>query len=322
MNILVTGAAGFIGSNLTDALISAGHSVVALDNFSTGKRENLAHLEDNPRFELIEGDIRDKAVCIKACEGRDLVFHEAALGSVPRSIKDPMTTNDVNIGGFVNMLFAAKEARVGRFVFAASSSTYGDSKALPKVEDKIGKPLSPYAITKYVNELYAWNFHDLYGIDTVGLRYFNVFGRRQDPCGAYAAVIPKFAMALMSREPPVINGDGTYSRDFTYIDNVVHANLLAGFTDNSMALNTVYNVACGEATDLNELFYSLRAALGRFDRKILDIEPVHGSVRSGDIPHSLADIGKARKLLGYEPEIKVAEGIGLAAQWYWHFLRR
>ena len=321
MNILVTGGAGFIGSNLTDALIADGHNVTVLDNFATGKRENLAHLKDCPSFTLIEGDIRNRETCAKAVEGMDIVYHEAALGSVPRSIKDPMTSTDVNIGGFVNMLFAAKEAKVHRFVYAASSSTYGDSKTLPKVEDKIGNPLSPYAITKYVNELYARNFHDLYGIDTIGLRYFNVFGRRQDPNGAYAAVIPKFALALMAHEPPTINGDGTYSRDFTYIDNVIQANKLAGFTENPEALNTVYNVAFGERTTLNDLYSWLRANLGVYDPEILSLEAKYGPNRAGDIPHSLADIGKARRLLGYAPQFSVKDGLKEAAKWYYDYLK-
>lgn len=322
MNILVTGGAGFIGSNLTDALLADGHKVTVLDNFSTGKRENLAHLEGNKAFTLIEGDIRDRETCMKAVEGKDIVYHEAALGSVPRSIKDPMTSTDVNIGGFVNMLFAAKEAGVRRFVYAASSSTYGDSKTLPKVEDKIGNPLSPYAITKYVNELYARNFHDLYGIDTIGLRYFNVFGRRQDPNGAYAAVIPKFALALMAHEPPIINGDGSYSRDFTYIDNVIQANKLAGFTENPAALNTVYNVAFGERTTLNELYSCLRAELGKLDPEILELDAKYGPNRAGDIPHSLADISKAKALLGYNPEYSVKAGIVEAAKWYFEYLKK
>lgn len=322
MNILVTGGAGFIGSNLTDALLADGHKVTVLDNFSTGKRENLVHLDGSSAFTLIEGDIRDRETCMKAVEGKDIVYHEAALGSVPRSIKDPMTSTDVNIGGFVNMLFAAKEAGVGRFVYAASSSTYGDSKTLPKVEDKIGNPLSPYAITKYVNELYARNFHDLYGIDTIGLRYFNVFGRRQDPNGAYAAVIPKFALALMAHEPPIINGDGSYSRDFTYIDNVIQANKLAGFTENPAALNTVYNVAFGERTTLNELYSCLRAELGKLDPKILELDAKYGPNRAGDIPHSLADISKAKALLGYNPEYSVRAGIVEAAKWYFEYLKK
>jgi len=322
MNILVTGGAGFIGSNLTDALLADGHNVTVLDNFSTGKRENLAHLDGNSAFTLIEGDIRDRETCAKAVEGKDIVYHEAALGSVPRSIKDPMTSTDVNIGGFVNMLFAAKEAGVHRFVYAASSSTYGDSKTLPKVEDKIGNPLSPYAITKYVNELYARNFHDLYGIDTVGLRYFNVFGRRQDPNGAYAAVIPKFALALMAHEPPTINGDGSYSRDFTYIENVIQANKLAGFTENPAALNTVYNVAFGERTTLNDLYSCLRTELGKLDSAILQLEAKYGPNRAGDIPHSLADISKAKSLLGYNPQYSVKAGLKEAAKWYFDYLKK
>ena len=322
MNILVTGGAGFIGSNLTDALLADGHKVTVLDNFSTGKRENLVHLDGNPAFALIEGDIRDRETCMKAVEGKDIVYHEAALGSVPRSIKDPITSTDVNIGGFVNMLFAAKEAGVRRFVYAASSSTYGDSKKLPKIEDKIGNPLSPYAITKYVNELYARNFHDLYGIDTIGLRYFNVFGRRQDPNGAYAAVIPKFALALMAHGPPTINGDGSYSRDFTYIENVIQANKLAGFTENPAALNTVYNVAFGERTTLNELYSYLRAELGKLDHEIAGLEVKYGPNRAGDIPHSLADITKARTLLGYNPEYSVKAGLVEAAKWYFEYLRK
>lgn len=322
MKILVTGGAGFIGSNLTDALLEDGHEVTVLDNFATGKRENLAHLKDHQHFTLIEGDIRDRETCVKAVAGKDIIYHEAALGSVPRSIKDPMTSTDVNISGFVNMLFAAKEAKVHRFVYAASSSTYGDSQTLPKVEDKIGKPLSPYAITKYVNELFAANFHDLYGIDTIGLRYFNVFGRRQDPNGAYAAVIPKFALAFMSHQPPMINGDGSYSRDFTYIDNVIQANKLAGFTEKPEAFNTVYNVAFGERTDLNQLCEWLRTDLGKFDPEILKLEPIHGPNRAGDIPHSLADITKARTLLGYNPKFSVRAGLEIAAEWYYKYLRR
>ena len=319
--VLVTGGAGFIGSNLTDALLALGNEVTVLDNFSTGKRENLAHLAGNPAFTLIEGDIRDMDTCRKAVAGKDFVLHEAALGSVPRSIKDPMTSTAVNILGFVNMLYASQEAGIRRFVFAASSSTYGDSKALPKVEDRIGKPLSPYAITKYVNELYAENFHNLYGIDTIGLRYFNVFGRRQDPFGAYAAVIPKFAMALLKHESPVINGDGSYSRDFTYIDNVIQANLRAVSTDTPEALNQIYNVAYGERTTLNELFDALRTHLGKLDPAIAAVKPVYGANRQGDIPHSLASIEKARKLLGYDPEFSAGEGLRLAAEWYFKNLR-
>ena len=314
--VLLTGGAGFIGSNLTDALLALGNEVTVLDNFSTGKRENLAHLAGNPAFTLIEGDIRDMETCRKAVAGKDFVFHEAALGSVPRSIKDPMTSTAVNILGFVNMLYASQEAGIRRFVYAASSSTYGDSKALPKVEDRIGKPLSPYAITKYVNELYAGNFHDLYGIDTIGLRYFNVFGRRQDPFGAYAAVIPKFVIALLKHEAPVINGDGSYSRDFTYVDNVIQANLRAMSVQDPAALNQVYNVAFGERITLNELYSALRTNLAKFDPAIAAIEPKYGPNRAGDIPHSLASIEKAQKLLGYAPEFCAAAGLQQAAEWY------
>ena len=314
--VLLTGGAGFIGSNLTDALLALGNEVTVLDNFSTGKRENLAHLAGNPAFTLIEGDIRDMETCRKAVAGKDFVFHEAALGSVPRSIKDPMTSTAVNILGFVNMLYASQEAGIRRFVYAASSSTYGDSKALPKVEDRIGKPLSPYAITKYVNELYAGNFHDLYGIDTIGLRYFNVFGRRQDPFGAYAAVIPKFVIALLKHEAPVINGDGSYSRDFTYVDNVIQANLRAMSVQDPAALNQVYNVAFGERITLNELYSALRTNLAKFDPAIAAIEPKYGPNRAGDIPHSLASIEKAQKLLGYAPEFSAAAGLQQAAEWY------
>lgn len=319
--VLVTGGAGFIGSNLVEALLQQDNEVVVLDNFMTGKRENLAPFAGNPAFTLIEGDIRDIAMCRKAVDGMDYVLHEAALGSVPRSIKDPMTSTEVNIGGFVNVLFAAQETKVKRFVYAASSSTYGDSKTLPKVEDKIGKPLSPYAITKYVDELFAENFSRLYGIETIGLRYFNVFGRRQDPCGAYAAVIPKFVMSLMQHESPVINGDGSYSRDFTYIDNVVQANQLALLTNQPKAVNQVYNVAFGERTTLNELFYSLRDNLAGFDPAIAAVEPTYGPNRAGDIPHSLACIDKARRLLGYAPEFSVKTGLAAAAKWYFENLK-
>ena len=318
--ILVTGGAGFIGSNLVETLLAQNNEVVVLDNFATGKRENIASFSGNPAFTLIEGDIRDIAMCRKAVDGMDYVLHEAALGSVPRSIKDPMTSTEVNISGFVNMLFAAQEAKVKRFVYAASSSTYGDSKALPKVEDKIGKPLSPYAITKYVNELYAENFSRLYGIETIGLRYFNVFGRRQDPHGAYAAVIPKFVISLMKHESHVINGDGNYSRDFTYVDNVVQANQLALLAEKPEAINQVYNVAFGERTTLNELFAYLRDDLAVFDPEITGIRPQYGPNRAGDIPHSLADINKGRMLLGYAPEYSVKAGLKEAAKWYFQNL--
>ena len=319
--VLVTGGAGFIGSNLVDVLLAQDNEVVCLDNFSNGKHENIAHLKDNASFALIEGDIRDLETCRKACNGIDYVLQQAALGSVPRSIKDPILSTEVNIMGFLNMLVASRDAKVKRFVYAASSSTYGDSKTLPKVEDKIGKPLSPYAITKYVNELYADNFSSIYGLETIGLRYFNVYGRRQDPFGAYAAVIPKFVMALMNYESPVINGDGTYSRDFTYVDNVIQANQLAALAKKPEAINTVYNVACGERTDLNELVAVLRENLAQFDPRIAEVEAAHGSNRAGDIPHSLADIGKAQSLLGYIPKFSFNEGIKEVAEWYHIHLR-
>lgn len=318
--ILITGGAGFIGSNLCEALIELNSEVVCLDNFATGKKENLQRVIDHPNFTLIEGDIRNLDDCRKAVEGVDYVLHEAALGSVPRSINDPITSNNVNISGFVNMLVAARDAKVKRFIYAASSSTYGDSKALPKVENQIGKPLSPYAITKYVNELYAEIFHDAYGIDTIGLRYFNVFGRKQDPNGAYAAVIPKFVMQFMKHENPVINGDGTYSRDFTYIDNVIQMNLLALTTENKEALNEVYNTAVGDRTTLVQLTDLLKAFLSKYDPEIGKIEVIHGPNRPGDIPHSLASVDKAKKLLGYNPEYDINSGLEEAVEWYWRNL--
>lgn len=319
MKILVTGGAGFIGSNLCETLLLQGHTVRCLDNFATGKIENLIPLlEQYPdTFRLIVGDIRKMEDCQKAVEGMDAVLHEAALGSVPRSIKDPITTNDVNIGGFLNMLVAARDAGVKRFIFAASSSTYGDSKSLPKVEDVIGKPLSPYAITKYVDELYADVFARTYGTEYIGLRYFNVFGRRQDPFGAYAAVIPLFVKQLMKHESPLINGDGEYSRDFTYIDNVVQMNLLALTTENPEALNQIYNTAFGERTTLNQLVGYLKEYLSEFDPAIANIEILHGSNRAGDIPHSLACVDKAKQLLGYNPEYSMRKGLKEAVKWYW-----
>jgi UDP-N-acetylglucosamine 4-epimerase len=319
--ILVTGGAGFIGSNLCEALLALDNEVVCLDNFSTGKEKNIEHLYTNPKFKLIGGDIRNIEDCKKACKGVDYVLHEAALGSVPRSIKDPITTNNVNISGFVNMLSAAKEANVKRFVYAASSSTYGDSKGLPKVEEIIGKPLSPYAITKYVNELYAEIFYKMYGLNTIGLRYFNVFGRKQDPNGAYAAVIPKFVIQFMKYESPVINGDGVYSRDFTYIDNVIQMNLLAISTTNKEALNQVYNVAFGARTTLNQLVHTLQDTLVQFDPKIKEVVISYGPNRAGDIPHSLASIKKAEKLLGYYPEFSIEQGLAEAVAWYWENLK-
>jgi UDP-N-acetylglucosamine 4-epimerase len=319
--VLVTGGAGFIGSNLIETLLKQNNKVICLDNFITGKYENIEAFVDNSAFLLIEGDIRDIQVCHKACVNVDYVLHQAALGSVPRSIKDPMTSAEVNIYGFVNMLFAAQKAKVKRFVYAASSSTYGNSKDLPKVENEIGKPLSPYAITKYVNELYAENFSNLYGIETVGLRYFNVFGKRQDPYGAYAAVIPKFAMNMIKHKSPTINGDGSCSRDFTYIENVVQANQLAALATDIEAINTVYNVAFGESTTLTELYVELRNELAKFDQKIANIEPVYGPDRIGDIPYSLASIDKARKLLGYRPQYDIRRGLSEVAEWYFKNLK-
>jgi len=315
--VLVTGGAGFIGSNLVESLLHSGNFVVCLDNFSNGKRENLTGFAHNPNFRLIEGDIRNYDDCLKAVENVEVVFHEAALGSVPRSIKDPVSSTDVNIGGFVKMLFASKESGVKRFIYAASSSTYGDHPDLPKVEDKIGSPLSPYAITKYVDELFADSFYKTYGIEVIGLRYFNVFGRRQDPDGAYAAVIPKFVKALMKKEVPLINGDGTISRDFTYIDNVIQVNHLAALADSKNVLNQVFNVAHGERTSLNQLFYMIREIAGKYDKNILTIEPLYGPSRAGDIAHSLASIEKAKKLLGYSPVMNVEEGLTEALKWYW-----
>ncbi|NER13971.1 SDR family NAD(P)-dependent oxidoreductase [Leptobacterium flavescens] len=320
--ILVTGGAGFIGSNLCEELLKHNCEVVCLDNFATGKRENLNAIIDAPKFTLIEGDIRNIDDCHKAVEGVDYVLHQAALGSVPRSINDPITSNDVNVSGFLNMLIASRDANVKRFVYAASSSTYGDSESLPKVEDKIGRPLSPYAITKYVNELYADIFHKTYGLDTVGLRYFNVFGRKQDPNGAYAAVIPKFVLQFLNNESPVINGDGTYSRDFTYIDNVIQMNLKAMTSSNANALNQVYNVAYGERTSLKELAELLKTYLSEFDEAIANIPVKHGPNRAGDIPHSLASIDKAKKLLDYDPQFGIELGLKEAVKWYWENLKK
>ena len=320
-NILVTGGAGFIGSNLCEALLNLNAKVTCLDNFATGHKHNIQPFLLTDNFVLIEGDIRDLPTCLDACKDQDYVLHEAALGSVPRSINDPLTSNDVNVGGFLNMLVAARDSGVKRFIYAASSSTYGDSEALPKVEDKIGKPLSPYAITKYVNELYADIFHTTYGLDTIGLRYFNVFGRRQDPNGAYAAVIPLFVKHFMAHESPVINGDGSYSRDFTYIDNVVQMNLLALTTENEVALNQVYNTAVGDRTTLVQLTDLLKKHLSRFDKKIKEVDIVHGPDRKGDIPHSLASVEKAERLLGYRPTHVIDSGIEEAVEWYWENLK-
>ena len=323
MKVLITGGAGFIGSNLCEYLLENGHEVCCLDNFATGKMENIIPLlqKYSKHFKLIIGDIRNLCDCQKAVDGMEYVLHEAALGSVPRSVKDPITTNEVNIGGFLNMLIASRDAGVKRFIFAASSSTYGDSQILPKVENVIGKPLSPYAITKYVNELYADVFAKTYGIEYIGLRYFNVFGRRQDPNGAYAAVIPLFVKKFMNYESPNINGDGEYSRDFTYIDNVIEMNMLALLTENVDAVNQIYNTAGGERTTLNQLVSYLREYLSKFDSEIAKIEPTYGSNRVGDIPHSLACVDKAKKLLNYTPKYDVKIGLKESITWYWENLK-
>jgi UDP-N-acetylglucosamine 4-epimerase len=319
---LVTGVAGFIGSNLLEKLLKLGQTVVGLDNFATGHAYTLEDVRRQvgqdawSSFTFIEGDIGDLEDCRRACTGIDIVLHQAAIGSVPRSIDDPIRTNRSNIDGFLNMLVAARDAQVPRFVYAASSSTYGDHPALPKVEDTIGKPLSPYAVTKYVNELYAGVFARAYGMESIGLRYFNVFGRRQDPQGAYAAVIPCWITQMLSHESPVINGDGETSRDFCYIDNVIQANILAAMTQNGDALNQVYNVAAGERTTLNELFHMIRGYLSGYDDSIGLIEPAYGPFRKGDVLHSLADISKATKLIRYNPEYDVKKGMAETVKWF------
>lgn len=318
--ILITGVAGFIGSNLAEAFVDKGYRVIGLDNFSTGKQENIANLKDKPEFTFIEGDIRDRELLDEIMPGVDVVLHQAALGSVPRSIKDPVTSIDVNITGATNVFFAAQKHKVNRVVYAASSSTYGDSIELPKKENRIGKPLSPYAISKYVNEMVAENFKQIYGLNTVGLRYFNVFGKRQDPESTYAAVIPKFVSQLMRLESPHINGDGSYSRDFTYIENVVQANMLAAETTNEDALNRVYNVACGNRTSLNELLALIKTELIKYRPEIEGVEPVYGTVRDGDVPHSLASIELAAEYLGYKPAFTVSDGLKAAIDWYWNNL--
>ncbi len=312
----MTGGAGFIGSSLCHDLLEHDNEVVCLDNFSTGKRENIKDLREDKRFRLVEGDIREEEVCRKAVKGIDVVLHQAALGSVPRSIADPATTNAVNINGFLNMIIAARDAGIKRFVYASSSSVYGDSAELPKVEERTGKVLSPYAITKLVNEEYARIFGSLYGMETMGLRYFNVFGRRQDPEGPYAAVIPRFTQLFMKHTPPVINGDGSNSRDFTYIDNVVLANNLAATAENPAALNQAYNVACGDSVNLNEMTIMLRSNLSAYDISIANVDPTHGPNRPGDIPHSMASVGKAVRLLGYQPQVLFPEGLKRAVEWY------
>ncbi len=320
MNILVTGAAGFIGSNLCNQLCKKGFQVTGLDNLSTGHKHNITSLLSLKNFHFIQGDITDVATCRKIMVNQQVVMHQAALGSVPRSLKDPLTTNSVNISGFLNMLHASVENKVSRFIYAASSSTYGDSKDLPKVEDRIGNPLSPYAVTKYVNELYADVYSKNFPIETIGLRYFNVFGRHQDPHGAYAAVIPLFIKQFMNLQPVTINGDGSFSRDFTYIDNVVQANMLAMDTNNPLAVNNVYNVAYGHQTSILQLAQELRDQLAQRDKRIAAV-PIHfGEPRQGDVPHSLASIKKARELLGYAPQFDLKEGLKESIQWYWENL--
>ena len=337
MKLLITGGAGFIGSNLCEHFVKKGYDVVCLDNLSTGFMHNIEPLMSCPNFTFIEGDIRDLDTCRIAVQGCDVVLQEAALGSVPRSINDPITTNANNISGFLNMLVAARDEKVKRFVYAASSSTYGDSKELPKIEHNIGRPLSPYAITKFVNELYANVFTSLYGIETIGLRYFNVFGRRQDPNGAYAAVIPLWVKALINHKSPFINGDGTYSRDFTYIDNVIQANELAATVSHdeivkraelynmnlpqNAPVDLVFNVAYGGNTTLNQLFACLRDNLAKFDPEIAKVEPTYRANRAGDIPHSQASIIKAQRILGYEPKFSAVEGFANACAWYYENLK-
>ena len=322
-NFLVTGGAGFIGSNLVEYLLKyKAKKVRVLDNFSTGYRQNIFPFLEKDNFELIEGDIRNLEICNRACEGIDFVFHQAALGSVPRSIEDPRTTNEVNLSGFLNMLIAGRDKKIKRFIYAASSSTYGDSKGLPKIEGEIGSPLSPYAITKYVNELYADIFSSIYSLETIGLRYFNVFGQKQDPDGAYAAVIPKFIMQLINHQSPIINGDGEYSRDFTYIDNIIQINMLCLDSTNKESINQVYNAAFGGRTTLNQLVEFLKESLSEFDKSINEIEVIYGPIREGDIPHSLASIDKAKRLLHYKPNYSIKEGLSEAISWYWDTLKK
>ena len=315
--IVITGGAGFIGSNLTEYFLNKGYFVRCLDNFATGYRHNIEEFLSNSNYELVEGDIRDLETCEKAVHGMDYVLHQAALGSVPRSVNDPITSNEVNVSGFLNMLVAARDAGIKRMVYAASSSTYGDSENLPKVEDIIGKPLSPYAVTKYVNELYADVFAKTYGMEIIGLRYFNVFGRRQNTRGAYAAVIPLFTKLLIQHESPTINGTGENSRDFTYIDNVIQMNERAMLADTPEAVNTVYNTAVGDRTNLNQLVGYIKEFLTEYDADIANIEIQYGPNRVGDIPHSLASVDKAKELLGYQPTHVIREGLKEAVRWYW-----
>ena len=319
--ILITGGAGFIGSNLCEHFLNKGYKVICLDNFATGHHKNIAPFVDHANFTLIEGDITNLADCVKAVKNADFVLHQGALGSVPRSIIDPIATNAANVSGFLNMLVAARDAKVKRFVYAASSSTYGSSEQLPKVEDVIGQPLSPYAITKYVNELYAAIFSKSYGLETIGLRYFNVFGKNQDPNGAYAAVIPKFVQQFINKTSPVINGDGSFSRDFTYIKNVIQMNELAITTSNTAALNTVYNTAFGKSTTLNEMVQLIKNNLCKFDPDIAAVTVEYSSYRNGDIPHSLASIEKAQQYLNYDPQFSFEQGLEETIEWYWNNLK-
>jgi UDP-N-acetylglucosamine/UDP-N-acetylgalactosamine 4-epimerase len=318
--ILITGGAGFIGSNLCEYFLKC-NQVICLDNFSTGFKTNIEAFFGNPNFTLIEGDIRDLSVCEKAVQNVDYVLHQAALGSVPRSIEDPITSNEVNVSGFLNILQSAKGANIKRMVYAASSSTYGDSEQLPKTEDKIGKPLSPYAVTKLVNELYADVFYKTYGLETIGLRYFNVFGKNQTPNGAYAAVIPKFIKQLINHEAPIVNGDGNFSRDFTFIENVIQMNELALYTEETGAINQVFNTAFGERTTLNELIKQIKNALLQFDKEIENVPIIYKENRIGDIPHSLASIEKASNILGYNPKYSLEQGLKKAIVWYWENLK-
>lgn len=318
--MLVTGGAGFIGSNLCEDLLANGNEVVCLDNLSTGNYQNVDTFCKHKDFKLFEGDVRVPSDCRKAVDGVDYVLHQAALGSVPRSINNPIETNQVNVDGFLNMLIAARDANVKRFVYATSSSVYGSEQRLPKVEAKIGKPLSPYAVTKLVNEHYAGVFADLFGMETVGLRYFNVFGPNQDPNGAYAAAIPKFIQLFIRHKPPLLHGDGTQSRDFTYVKNVVHANHIAALTTNPAAINQVYNIACGVSTNLIELCELLRNLLSGYDPAIAEIDVEHGEERQGDVRHSLASIVKAQTMLGYKPKYGISEGMKEAIDWYWQKL--
>jgi UDP-N-acetylglucosamine 4-epimerase len=312
MRILVTGGAGFIGSHLAESLLqnSSVEFVRVLDNLATGSLKNIEALQQHPKFEFIEGDIRSFETCLQACKNISAISHQAALGSVPRSINDPLTSNEVNVTGTLNIFTAAKETGIKRIVYAASSSTYGDHPGLPKIEDKIGNPLSPYAVTKYVNELYARVYANLYHLELIGLRYFNIFGPKQNPAGPYAAVIPLFVNAVLNNEPPTINGNGEHSRDFTYVANAVHANELALATQSKEAVNQVYNIACGEQTSLNDLLTELKSLAGS------DLVPFYGPERTGDVKHSLADISKAKTLLQYNPSLSIKQGLKPTFEWY------